>query len=162
MWDFIAWSWTVFTGLFFRGVMIHRCIAMHRYFVTMIRIDMADPMYRDSHETMCTGILENDWSKHILLIWSDWWKYTDITQWSHVGSTSGSCSSRYSIYWSSRLCAVLLFTGVSAFMLLMMPLWHLTVFRCVSRYVLYRDLCIEILIVLWSTHIVTPLLFLLL
>ena len=41
-------------------------------------------------------------------------------------------------------------------MLLMTSLWHLTVFRYISRYVLYRDLCIEIRIVSWGTHIITP------
>ena len=75
---------------------------------------------------------------------------------SRFGSTSGSCSSMYSIHWSSRLCALFLIAGVSAFMLLMTSLWHLTVFRYVSRYVLYRDLCIEIRIVSWGTRIVTP------
>ena len=76
-----------------------------------------------------------------------------------VGSpaTSGSCSSRYSIHWSSRLCAVLLITGVSVFMLLMASLWHLTVLRYVSRYISYCDLCIEIRIVSWGTRIITPL-----
>ena len=78
---------------------------------------------------------------------------------SGFGSTSGSCGSRYSIHWSSRLCAVLLITGVSAFKLLMMFLLHVTVFRYVSRYILYRDLCIEIRIVSWGTLFVTPLLF---
>ena len=43
-------------------------------------------------------------------------------------------------------------------MVLMTSLWHVTVFRYVSRYVLYRDLCIEILIVSWGTRIITPLL----
>ena len=43
-----------------RGVAIHRCIAMHRYFVTTIRIDTANPVYRDSQETIYTGILERD------------------------------------------------------------------------------------------------------
>ena len=77
---------------------------------------------------------------------------------SRFGSTSGRCSSSYSIHWSSRLCAVLLITGVPAFMLLMTSLWHVTVFRYVSRYVLYRNLCIEIRILSWGTRIVTPLL----
>ena len=74
---------------------------------------------------------------------------------SRFGSTSSSCSSKYSIHWSSRLCTVLLITGVSDVMLLM-TLWHLTVFTYVSRYVLYRDLCIEIRIVSWGTRIITP------
>ena len=43
-----------------RGVTIHWCIAMHRYFVTTIRIDTANPVYRDSQETIYTGILERD------------------------------------------------------------------------------------------------------
>ena len=85
---------------------------------------------------------------------SDWWKYWAK---SCFGSTSSSCSSSYSIHWSSRLCTVLLITGVSAFMLLMMSLWHLIEFRYLSRYVLYRDLCIEIRIVSWGTCIVIPL-----
>ena len=41
-----------------RGVTIHRCIAMHRYFVTTIRIDTANPVYRDPQKTIYTGILE--------------------------------------------------------------------------------------------------------
>ena len=73
------------------------------------------------------------------------------------GSTSGSCRSRYSIQWSSRLCAVLLITGFSAFMLLITSLWHHAVLRYISRYISYRDLCIEIRIVLWGTRIITPL-----
>ena len=35
-----------------KGVTIHQCIVMHQYFVTTIRIDSADPIYRDSHETI--------------------------------------------------------------------------------------------------------------
>ena len=35
--------------------------------------------------------------------------------------------------------------------------WHLIKFRYISRYVLYRDLCIEIRIISWGTRIVTPL-----
>ena len=56
-------------GIFMgRGVTIHRCIAMHRYFVTKICIDTADPLYRDSHEIICITILENDQSKHIFFL----------------------------------------------------------------------------------------------
>ena len=48
------------THMKIRGVTIHRCIAMHRYFVTTIRIDTANPVYRYSQETIYTGILERD------------------------------------------------------------------------------------------------------
>ena len=89
--------------------------------------------------------------------WSNWGKYFDIMQQPRFGSTSGSCSIRYSIAWTSRLCAVLLIAGVSAFVILMMSFWHLTVRRYVLRYVLYHNLYIEIRIILWGTHIVTPL-----
>ena len=90
--------------------------------------------------------------------WSDWWKYSDITQQSHVlVQPAAVVVVMYSIHWSSRSCALLLIAGVSAFMLLMMSLWNLTMFRYVSRYVLYHDLCIEIRIVSWGTRIVTPL-----
>ena len=119
---------------------------MHRYFATTTCIHTADPVYRDSHETVCTGILEKDKSKHIL--------FSDQIDGNTQYSTSSSCSSRYNICWSSKLCAALLITGVSAFMLLMTSLWHLIVFR----YVLYHKLFIKIWIVAWGTRIVTPLL----
>ena len=48
-------------------------------------------------------------------------KISDVTAYWRFGSTSGSCSSRHSIHWSSTLCAVLLITGVSAVMLLTTP-----------------------------------------
>ena len=55
-------------ALNFRGVMIHRCIAMHRYFITTICIDMVVTMYHGSHETICTSILEKHESKHIIFV----------------------------------------------------------------------------------------------
>ena len=78
---------------------------------------------------------------------------------SHFGSTTSSCGSKYSIHWSSRLCVVLVITGVSVFMLLMKFLWHLSVFRYVSRYASYHDLCVKIWIVSWGTRIITSLAF---
>ena len=95
---------------------------------------------------ICTGILEKDESKHILV--------SDQIDGNTLDSTSGSCSSRYSIHWSSMLCAVLLITGVSAFMLLTMSFWHHTMFRYISIYASYHDCCIEIQIVLWGTCII--------
>ena len=56
------------------------------------------------------------------------------------------------------LCTVLLITGASAFMLLTTSLWHLTVFRYILRNVSCRNLYIKILIILWGTRIITPLL----
>ena len=85
--------------------------------------------------------------------WSDWWYNSSK---SHFGSTSSS-GSRYSIHRSSRLCAVLLITGVSALMLLMMSLLNVNVFRYVLRHVMYCDLCIKIQITSWGILIVTPL-----
>ena len=127
---------------------------------------MADPVYCSSHETVCTGMIEKDESQNILyflirfrsqsqlteILW-DW--YYEVK--TYFGSSSGSCSSSYSIHWSSRLCTVLLITGVSAFMLLIKSFWYLTVLRYVSRCISYCDLCIEIRIVSWGTRIVTPL-----
>ena len=57
---------------------------MHRYFVTTIYIDTADPVYRCPLETICTDIVEKFESKHIGFFWSDWCKYSDITWQSHV------------------------------------------------------------------------------
>ena len=110
-------------------------------------------MYHNSHETIYAQVFLKRINCNTHFFWSEWWTYSAK---SYFGSTSGSCSS-YSIHWRSKLCAVLLITDVSAFMLLMTSLWHLTMFRYVSRYVLYRDLCIEIWIVSWGTCIVTPL-----
>ena len=45
------------TYLIIRGTPVH-CGA--HYFVTIICINRADEVYRDSHKTICTGILEND------------------------------------------------------------------------------------------------------
>ena len=140
-----------------RDVTIHRCITKHRYFATTIRIDTADLVYRHSLEIICTGILEKDESKCILflirlmeILWYNSAK-------SRFVSTSGSCSSRYSTGVAGYVCMVLLITGVSAFMLLTTSLSHLTVFRYVSRYVSYRNLCIEIRIVSLGARIITPL-----
>ena len=127
----------------------------------MIHIEMPDTGYCNSHETICTGILEkNEWNTYffmIRLIEILWYSSTK----SNFASASSSCSTRYSIHWRSRLCAVLLITGVSAFI----NLWHpsgilSTLFRYLSRYVTYHDLFIEMQIVSWDTHIVTPLLLL--
>ena len=41
-------------------VRVQRFTGASRYFVTKIHIDTADPMYCDSHETICTGIFEKD------------------------------------------------------------------------------------------------------
>ena len=75
--------------------------------------------------------------------------YNSAKSW--LSSTSGNCSSRYSIHWSRRSCTVLLIIVISTFMLLKMSFWHFTVLR----YVLYRDLCIEIRMVSWGTCIIT-------
>ena len=92
-----------------RGAMIHRCIAMYWYFVTTICIDTADPMYHDSHETILVflkRINQNTCFFLIRLMEILWYNSSKL----RFGSTSGSCSSRYSIHWSSRLCAGLLIT----------------------------------------------------
>ena len=114
----------------------------------------ADPFYGNSHETICTRIVENDQSKHIIFSDQSDGK-TDVTCQSHVlFLTSGSCGTRFSFLWSSRLCAVLLITWVSVFMLHMMSLWHLTVLRYILKYI-YRYLHIEIQILSWDTSIIT-------
>ena len=100
-----------------RCVTIHRWLAMHQYFVTTIHIDTADPVYCDSHKNYMHRFSSEGSVKTHTFFWSDWWKYADSVK-SRFGSTSGSCSSRYSNHWSSRLCAVLQITGVPAFMLL--------------------------------------------
>ena len=131
-----------------------------RYFVTTICIDTADPLYRDSHETICITILEKDQSKHIFfltrLMEIIWYRLGKVGQ-SHVsvqpaavvvvGTPSTGVAGCVRYFWSQ----------MSVFMLLTASLWHLTVLRYVSRYVSYRDLCIEIRIVSWGTCIVTPL-----
>ena len=134
-----------------RGVSIHQCIVMHRYLVTTISIVTADPSVSRftlnyMHRYSWKGLIKAHTFFLIRLTEILWYNSTK----SHFGSTSGSCSSSYSIHWSSRLCTVLLITGVSAVMLLMMTLWHLTVFRCMyldaycivtsgSRYESYRQ-----------------------
>ena len=91
-------------------VTIHWCIAMHQYFISTMSIDMADLVYHDSHETIYTGILEKDESKHTLF-WSDWWwKCSDITLQSHilvqpvavvvVGATSTGVAGCARCFWS--------------------------------------------------------------
>ena len=71
--------------LLIRGVTIHWCIAMHRYFVTTICINTADPInvarftWNYMHRYSWKGLIRRDTS-----FWSDCWKYPDITQQSHV------------------------------------------------------------------------------
>ena len=61
---------------------------------------MADPVYHDSHETLCTSIFEKDKLKHTFCDQID---ENNLAK-PHFVSTNGSCSGRYSIRWSSRLC----------------------------------------------------------
>ena len=99
LWSYIPWN----NMLQFRGV---TDILSLPY--TSMR---QDPVYCDSNGTISTGILEDDESKLMEILWYNSAK-------SRYGSTSGSCCSRYCIHWSIRFCTVLLITGVSAFMLL--------------------------------------------
>ena len=68
-----------------------------------------------------------------------------------------NCWTEKLLNWTELLCAVLLITGVSALMLLMMSLLNVNVFRYVLRHVMYCDLGIKIQIASWGILIVTPL-----
>ena len=149
LWLLISW-WQKEPRL---GVMFHRCIAMHWYFVTTICIDTADPLYRDSHETICITILEKDQSKHIFFLTRlkeiIWYRLGKVGQ-SHVsvqpaavvvvGTPSTGVAGCVRYFWSQ----VSLFSCYSrrpSGILLCLDTYQDTycIATSVSRYVLYRE-----------------------
>ena len=125
-----------------RGVTIHRCIAMHRYFVTTICIDTADPLYRDSHEIICITILEKDQSKHIFFLT---WLMEII--WYRLGKVG---QSHVSVQPAAVVVVGTPSTGVAGCMRFF---WSkVSLFSCYSRRPSGILLCFEIRIVSWSLY----------
>ena len=65
------------------------------------------------HRFSWKGLIKTDFFWGVRLMEILWYNSAKL----RYGSTSGSCSGRYSINWSSRFCAVLLITGVLRYVL---------------------------------------------
>ena len=99
MYRYIVLHWWIVTSLVNRGVMIQRCIAMHRYFVTTI------PSIRQTqciaiHKKLYTQVFLNRINRNtyfffLIRLMEILWYYSAK---SRFGSIIGSCSSRYSIH----------------------------------------------------------------